>query len=153
MGFRDDVSFLTQPKRRPWIERMSRRWSMAVGFGVATLLFLAGVLLDWLVTHRLVPAVSMTLAGAGMSLGVGFLVYRAIYDAHERHQKILARLLQIAEINHHVRNALQVLAYHGLSERGQGEAAIREVTAAVERIDWVLREVLPGHTPISDNRR
>jgi hypothetical protein len=70
----------------------------------------------------------------------GFLIYR-----HERHRsRVLREKLQTIELmNHHVRNALQPIvdsAYlHGHS---QHIAVIRQ---SVKRIDWALREILPGH--------
>jgi hypothetical protein len=48
----------------------------------------------------------------------------------------------IAQLNHHIRNALQVilaradLTMHDLPE-------MKEIAAAVSRIDWALREILP----------
>ena len=49
------------------------------------------------------------------------------------------RLQRIAELNHHIRNALQVIAYHNVPERS--ERAIQQVNAEVVRIEGVLREV------------
>ena len=42
-------------------------------------------------------------------------------------------------MNHHIRNALQVIAYHNVTERS--ERAIQQVNAEVVRIESVLREV------------
>jgi hypothetical protein len=50
------------------------------------------------------------------------------------------RLRRIAELNHHIRNALQVIACDKVPERS--ERAI-QVNKAVIRIELVLREVLP----------
>ena len=50
-------------------------------------------------------------------------------------------LQRIAELNHHIRNALQVIAYHNVPERSERE--IQQVNKAVIRIESVLREVLP----------
>ena len=56
----------------------------------------------------------------------------------------------IAELNHHIRNALQViisradLAIHGMTE-------LEDIIGAADRIDWALREILPrGAMPGSD---
>jgi hypothetical protein len=54
------------------------------------------------------------------------------------YQAMLDRLRRIAELNHHIRNALQVIAYHNVPERT--ERAIQQVNAEVVRIESVLRE-------------
>jgi hypothetical protein len=51
------------------------------------------------------------------------------------------RLSTIADMNHHVRNALAVVAYYGTE--GVNPTCAQLVSEAVERIDWALREVLP----------
>jgi hypothetical protein len=48
------------------------------------------------------------LAGAALALAVGLLVFQILTDIEERYQAMLARLQRIAELNHHIRNALQV---------------------------------------------
>ncbi|MGE5322881.1 MAG: hypothetical protein ACM3SW_08470, partial [Actinomycetota bacterium] len=51
------------------------------------------------------------------------------------------RLRVIAEMNHHIRNALQVIAYHAWSAKSEHEIA--SMNEAVNRITWALQEVLP----------
>lgn len=79
------------------------------------------------------------LAGAAVALAVGLLVFQLLTDIQERYQAMLDRLRRIAELNHHIRNALQVIAYHNVTERS--ERAIQQVNAEVVRIESVLREV------------
>jgi hypothetical protein len=43
------------------------------------------------------------------------LVFQILTDIQERYQAMLDRLRRIAELNHHIRNALQVIAYHNVS--------------------------------------
>ena len=74
-----------------------------------------------------------------MALAVGLLVFQILTDIQERYQAMLNRLRRIAELNHHIRNALQVIAYHNVPERN--EQAIQQVNAEVVRIESVLREV------------
>ena len=72
------------------------------------------------------------------------IVAGAMVFAYERHQHklVLARLRVIAEMNHHVRNALQPILYSPfLPEQAQQVRTIQEGT---RRIEWALREVLPG---------
>ena len=48
----------------------------------------------------------------------------------------------IRMMNHHVRNSLQVISF--ATSVPQQEEVARKVRDAVERIEWALREVLPG---------
>jgi len=67
-----------------------------------------------------------------------------IYRRESNRARLLREKLQIIELmNHHVRNALQPIvdsAY--LQGHSQHIAVIRQ---SVKRIDWALREILPGH--------
>ena len=53
----------------------------------------------------------------------------------------LQRLLIIREMNHHVRNALQVVTYAASTQKDEHLATV--VRDAVRRIDRALKEVLP----------
>ncbi len=130
--------------REPWIARMSRKQSALAGFCVGMFIFLAGEVRDRLVPHRLLPATANTLADAAVALSVGFLVFKILCDAYDRHKAMVNRLQRIAEINHHIRNALQVIAYHARSKGDPSETAVQDVHVALTRIEWVLREVLPA---------
>ena len=52
----------------------------------------------------------------------------------------LWRFTVIREMNHHIRNALQVLAYQPFLPDRSSEMARQ----AIKRIEWVLTEVLPA---------
>ena len=72
----------------------------------------------------------------------------SIYQRHKA--RIIAdRLRVIAEMNHHIRNALQVIAYHAWT---RSEQEIASMNQAVSRITWALQEILPqlpgGHPEI-----
>ena len=77
---------------------------------------------------------------------VGFLVYR--YERH-RLRQLMQRLQTIASMNHHVRNALQVIMYSSYVPSDQEQLA--RIRNAVERIEWALQEVLPNETLDSDD--
>ena len=51
------------------------------------------------------------------------------------------RLHVIGEMNHHIRNALQVIEYHAWTKKSEEEIA--SMHQAVTRITWALQEVLP----------
>ena len=108
--------------------------SILVGSGIFSL----GSLSDlWLHQHaeRLFLAI---LADALIGLGVGLLVL--LYERRQR-QSIITKLEVIRLMNHHVRNSLQVISFAASSPN---QEPAEEVRAAMERIEWALREVLPG---------
>lgn len=69
----------------------------------------------------------------------GLLVF---WHERARSQYVTERLRTIALMNHYVRNALQVISYsaHMPADAEQ----ITRMKDAVSRIEWALREVLPG---------
>ncbi|MFZ0860992.1 MAG: hypothetical protein WB781_12970 [Candidatus Sulfotelmatobacter sp.] len=127
------------PIQHPWFAIISGVQRALVGFAVGAFIFLSGGVLDWFVTRHYLPRISLMLAGAAVALAVGLLAFQILTDIQERYQAMLDRLRRIAELNHHIRNALQVIAYHNVPERT--ERAIQQVNAEVLRIESVLHEV------------
>jgi len=74
-----------------------------------------------------------------VGLVAGALVYFLSVRERQRRAYVDCRLRVIAEMNHHVRNALQVITFY--SRKGEKQEV--GVVEAVERIQWALREVLP----------
>ena len=65
-----------------------------------------------------------------------------LFYEKRRRRYLEARLKVISEMNHHVRNALQVLSYGTVR---QADEQVRNMMhESVMRIDWALREVLPS---------
>ncbi|HYY68988.1 MAG TPA: hypothetical protein VE734_04600 [Terriglobales bacterium] len=68
---------------------------------------------------------------------------------HERELKRQRQLMKIvADMNHHIRNALQVIVSRSFLSMADS-AVVEDIRQAVQRIDWCLREILPnaGETP------
>jgi len=59
-----------------------------------------------------------------------------------RSRSLRERWQTIALMNHHVRNALQLIAYS--AHMPPDPEKISQIEGAVKRIEWALREVLPG---------
>ena len=70
---------------------------------------------------------------------VGLLVYR--YELN-RSKYLSARLKSVKLVNHHVRNALHVITV-SIYTHGHVEE-LNEIQSSINRIDWALREILPG---------
>ena len=107
----------------------------AVGFGFDRLLAKDGV------TRTDILLTSNALTG----IVAGFLFYTLGNNERERRKLIDQRLRTIAEMNHHIRNALQVITYAAATDNHA--ASMELIQSSVERIEWALREVLPGHVP------
>src|SRR5689334_19828439 len=69
---------------------------------------------------------------------------------HRCQQRASQRQLEVvAEMNHHIRNALKVIAFYTAQNEEKKEVA--QIREAAERIEWSLREVLPRYpsqTPV-----
>lgn len=116
---------------------MMRRavYSFCLGFGI----FLLGVVLRTLLDKMGVRGVTAAVDDLLTGVLAGLLVFA--YERHQ-HKLILEKMRVIAEMNHHVRNALQTILYSPfLQEQAEQVRTIQEGT---RRIEWALREVLPG---------
>ena len=109
--------------------------SLLAGFGI----FFLGSLSDvWVQRHAGSPSVGIV-DDALIGLGVAFLVL--LYERRQR-RNLIMKLEVIRMMNHHVRNSLQVISFaHTVPQQ---EELTKRVRDAVERIEWALREVLPG---------
>ncbi len=116
-------------------------WKMiALAVAAALIVFTANAGLDWFLVHE------SRIAAIGVSdvlsaAIAGGLIFRLLQYERERRRVIRQRLETIADMNHHIRNALQVISGTAYSAADQEQLiAIRE---SVGRIQWALREILP----------
>lgn len=77
----------------------------------------------------------------------GALFYQFAKSEKNRRELIRERMHTIAELNHHIRNALQVIKFWGAQHQNctLDEMQIRLMKDSVDRIEWALREVLPKY--------
>jgi hypothetical protein len=133
------LSRLQLPLQQPWFAVISPLQRIGLSAAIAASVFLAGGTLDWFVTREYLPRVSLMLGGAAIALGIGLLTFQTLTNIQTRYQMMLDRLQSVAELNHHIRNALQIIAYHNVPDRG--DRAIQQVNAQVTRIHAALRAV------------
>jgi signal transduction histidine kinase len=69
----------------------------------------------------------------------GVLFFKILQAQRKEHQHLMRRLEIISDMNHHIRNALQVIK---LSKQEQSKEVIN-IDDAVDRIQWALKEILP----------
>lgn len=124
-----------------------------IAAAVTVFAFIAGIVVDDLLlaqTRQVLYSDVLT------SVIAGVLAFLAARYYEVRRRAIAERLRIAAEVNHHVRNALTGIFY---SVQVRSDPELTQITQdAVERIDWVLREVLPSpelvpKKPISMPRR
>ena len=115
--------------------------SFAVGFCVFSL---GSVLAVWLNRHNVhgfLAFVDNILTG--IAAGLVVLLYE-----RWRQREVEKKLRTIRLMNHHVRNALQIIS--AASDHLDGTVPPSTVQGAVRRIEWALREVLPGESELND---
>lgn len=132
----------TSKARKSWLLRASRLEFGSLAAAVALVIFSVVEWLDWLVLDKLVRFRAMVAADAAVAALTGLLLFKVLQDARRHHREVLRQMETIAEMNHHIRNALQVIAYHNV-RHPSSDQAVEHVGEAVERIEWALREVLP----------
>jgi hypothetical protein len=110
-------------------------FSFFLGFGI----FILGVALRTVLDKLGVAGMPALIDDLLVGIAAGAMVFA--YERHQ-HKLVLARMRVIAEMNHHVRNALQPIIYSPFLQE-QAEQ-IRTIQEGTRRIEWALREVLPG---------
>ena len=110
---------------------------------VALVVSVVGLLFDSLLIHEGVPRFDlMAISNSLTGIVVGAFFWQAKRLDRERRQFVRERLHTIAEMNHHIRNALQVISFY--SGKDQDQQTIAALGQAVNRIEWALSEVLPA---------
>ena len=108
------------------------------GAGVSVIVYL----IDAYLASIGIPADGTYIDDALLGLIVGALVF--VIERH--HELELRRQRQwaydIDQANHHIRNSLQVIVLRTNLSLSQ-DPQLSQIIAAVERINWVLREILP----------
>lgn len=126
-----------------WSWLPSSMWgtvALAAVFG--GLMFVFSFALDWFMIHEhdtLRSAIEASDLLAGTVAAILFFLFLRVQ--RERRAMLRRRVEVIAGMNHHVRNALQVISLSAFSSADQQQLmAIRE---SMNRIQWALRELLP----------
>ena len=91
------------------------------------------------------------LYGCGFDCLCGGIIVGLLICRYERSRSkyLTVRLKSIKLMNHHVRNALNVIM---LSVHKHGHVEVlNEIQSSINRIDWALREILPGRVLDDDD--
>jgi len=131
------------PTHPDWLRYLSPGQLRMMGFTSVVVCLLLMETVHFLV----VPGWNLTNAWAGIipdaiaSLIIGLLVSKILTLAWERRQALQQRLDMVAEMNHHIRNALEVILSAAYQTHDSGMIAC--IRAATDRVLWALNEVLP----------
>lgn len=138
-------------RAKSWAEPTSRVLVIGVGIGMGIVAFAVTELMHYMLVPDLGRSDERLLAEGLSALVVSCLTAKLIYLSRERHRLIIARMQVIAEMNHHIRNALSPVWLS--ADATEDQHLNRVISEAVDRIDWALREVLPRETPLEDEQR
>jgi hypothetical protein len=145
---------------RPWISAGHRgswgapasRWFVlgtALGVGIAS--FLTTELMHYLLVPDLGRNQERLVAEGLSAFIVSCLIAKLAHIARVQQQRTVARMQVIAEMNHHIRNALTPISLS--SHVTDNQQRIRVISEGVDRIDWALREILPREVPLGEEQR
>jgi len=123
-----------------WLARALRfKWA---AFSAVVIFFVVYWIDAWLARHGLRR--DATLLDNFLLAALVFGLVAAQQLRHERQVQRHRQLMAIiADMNHHTRNALQVIISRSALSIADS-VAIEDIQKAVRRIDWCLREILPN---------
>lgn len=123
------------------------RHSGLLSLAVAIIVSILGVVLDRLLLEEGLPRLGTIIVSNGLTgLFAGWLFYQVVKEEKANRELVRARMNTIAELNHHIRNALQVIKYLGGNQSsGLDAVQLQLINDSVDRIEWALREVLPRY--------
>ena len=107
----------------------------------AIIVALAGILIDAILIRMGLSRFDVLILSNVLTGGIaGVAWWLFSLREHELRTADLKRLQMVSEMNHHVRNALQVIVYYCSKMEEQSRA---ETQRAIERIQWSLQTILP----------
>ncbi len=116
--------------------------SVLLGILIAAL----GVCLEILINKT-----AYTVVEAIDDIVIGILAALVVFAYEQKqYRATMEKIRVIAGMNHHVRNALQAISYAPYTEQAK---QIKMIGESVSRIEWALREILPGEPETKDEGR
>jgi hypothetical protein len=129
------------------VESFWTRRSGLLSLLVVVVVSLIGLILDRLLIKEGLPRLDMMIFSNSLTgLFAGGLFWQMSREAKAHRDLVAERMKTIAELNHHIRNALQVIKFlGGKSRTGLDDMQLQLINDSVDRIEWALREVLPRY--------
>lgn len=137
---------------RGWLRIETTSWQFVLGaaVGVGLVSFLATELMHYWLVPDLGRNHERLLAEGLSALIVSCLIAKLAQMSRQQHRLTLARMQVIAEMNHHIRNALAPISLS--VDAIENQQMIRVISDGLDRIDWALREILPREEPIAEEQ-
>jgi len=137
------------------VESSWSRRSGLLSLLVVVVVSLIGVVLDRILLKEGVTRLDMLIFSNSLTgLFAGGLFFQMAREAKASRALVEERMKTIAELNHHIRNALQVIKFLGGQRSGLDAVQLQLINDSADRIEWALREVLPrysvGAIPITE---
>jgi signal transduction histidine kinase len=149
MGFRSLAQKITAKHDSAGLVATLRSELVPLAVGLAS--FVVTELMHYLLVPDLGRVWERLLAEGLSAVVVALLTAELIHQANRRREAALLRMQVIAEMNHHIRNALAAISLS--TDTIQNQQSIRVISQSVDRITWALREVLPRSQPLREEDR
>lgn len=137
-------------------ERTDAFWTQKISVLVVLVVlvvFALGFVFDRFLIKEGIPRVDVLLiANAIPGLVAGALFYQFARNEKREREFVRERMRTIAELNHHIRNALQVIKLCGSDQANLGAMQLQLIKESANRIEWALKEVLPKYPWAPSNR-
>ena len=148
----DQPILVVMNAKRPFAEPFWMKRSGWLFLAVVLLVSLVGYGTDRFLVREGIPGwdlLGLSDIATGIVAGGLFLYVARHEKAHREHMR--EQMRTVAELNHHIRNALQVikLAGAGTTTVRSDDRQLQLIKESADRIEWALREVLPRY-PVSD---
>jgi hypothetical protein len=128
-------------KEYSWIHSASSAEITLISAFAGFVVFGTAAMWEWIATREgwlLLPMALVSDVFAGALSGI--FIFAVLRNTRERRLAMLQRLKAIREMNHEIRNALELIQLSAYSTHHQ--QAIATITNAVDRIQWTLREIV-----------
>jgi hypothetical protein len=127
-------------------ETLWSRHSGQISLAVVIIVSALGVIFDRILLKEGLPRLDLLIISNGLTgLFAGGLFFQMAREEKAHRDLVRERMKTIAELNHHIRNALQVIKFLGGQRSGLDAMQLQLINDSVDRIEWALREVLPKY--------
>lgn len=115
-------------------------WLLALLFSAFAFFSNAG--LDWyMLKHHKSTVSTVEISDVVSAVLAGALFLKVAQYRRERRRAVRQRLETIGDMNHHIRNALEIISLSAHTSTDQQH--VKEIRDSVDRITWALKEILP----------
>lgn len=136
-------SFFLSCSRYPtsWLATNTPRTTRVLAISIGVVVFVLIGLVDWFMYNaRFRPYRVMLGSDAIAAILVALVTYKLLQNSRKRRALVRRYLEIIAESNHHIRNALELIQFSAQTTHDQ--KITEQISMGIDRIEWVLRELL-----------